>query len=541
MAMRALRALAGLAGASILALLLVSGGSGTDPPTPATIPGLPPPFLGTAIAGSGGLTASIDSYGNVVDIRASGPGGEAQVDNTYERQRAGTVPADTGIVVKAGVGGDEPAPLWEARNVSQFYRRGTNIVATTATLDGGGRIRIEDRAPPGGEALVRSLVLTGPPGEKLRLILDINLTGSAPTRCTAGRRLARLGETGADGTISLSGRGAIVVELTCAFGADATSPSAPPLRATAQNDRRWLKASKDLGPGAPVWAEDLYDRSLLVLRALTDRRTGAATAGARDGWAYVWPRDAATVALALRASGHTRMATRVARFLDCLDLDAAARFDGDGSPVPGRPAQGDAAGWRRVAERAGGLPVRAAASTWRGKADYGERAGDDGDYLANAIAAGVPAAQIEAEFGAGGHLVRIAGDPSSTIDAAVGWAAAPFPRPTLGGEVEASLARITSGRGRYGIPPSLDWPGGPEPWAAPTAWVAWSLASLGDRPGALAMLASLRRSATPAGVLPERVAADTGIPESTTPLAWPHAFAILALTELWPPRPEAER
>ena len=51
---------------------------------------------------------------------------------------------------------------------------------------------------------------------------------------------------------------------------------------------------------------------------------------------------------------------------------------------------------------------------------------------------------------------------------------------------------------------------------------------------ALALLGDLRRAATPAGDLPERVDARSGIPRSTTPLAWPHAFAILALRELWP-------
>jgi GH15 family glucan-1,4-alpha-glucosidase len=35
-------------------------------------------------------------------------------------------------------------------------------------------------------------------------------------------------------------------------------------------------------------------------------------------------------------------------------------------------------------------------------------------------------------------------------------------------------------------------------------------------------------------MLPERVDARTGTPTSTTPLAWSHAFAILALRELWP-------
>ncbi len=47
-------------------------------------------------------------------------------------------------------------------------------------------------------------------------------------------------------------------------------------------------------------------------------------------------------------------------------------------------------------------------------------------------------------------------------------------------------------------------------------------------------MAELRRAATPTGMLPERVDARTGIPTSTTPLAWSHAFAILALRQLWP-------
>jgi GH15 family glucan-1,4-alpha-glucosidase len=52
----------------------------------------------------------------------------------------------------------------------------------------------------------------------------------------------------------------------------------------------------------------------------------------------------------------------------------------------------------------------------------------------------------------------------------------------------------------------------------------------------LRLLADLRRAATPAGLLPERVDASSGVPVSTTPLAWSHAFAILALRQLWPGR-----
>jgi GH15 family glucan-1,4-alpha-glucosidase len=55
-----------------------------------------------------------------------------------------------------------------------------------------------------------------------------------------------------------------------------------------------------------------------------------------------------------------------------------------------------------------------------------------------------------------------------------------------------------------------------------------------DRRAAFALLGDLRRASTPAGDLPERVGAQTGIPTSTTPLLWSSAFAVLALRELWP-------
>jgi hypothetical protein len=69
-------------------------------------------------------------------------------------------------------------------------------------------------------------------------------------------------------------------------------------------DQRWLRRARPLGTAAPAWARRMYRRSLLVLRALTDRRTGAAIAGAREGWAYVWPRDAAAVAIAFAEAGY---------------------------------------------------------------------------------------------------------------------------------------------------------------------------------------------------------------------------------------------
>jgi hypothetical protein len=293
---------------------------------------------------------------------------------------------------------------------------------------------------------------------------------------------------------------------------------------------RWLARAQPLGQAAPAWARRLYRRSLLVLRALTDRRSGAVAAGAREGWAYVWPRDAGAVAIALASAGYRGEARRIARFLLGLDLSAAARFHRDGTPVEGRAAQGDAAGWVAAAARAAGLRSAVAQQPWRDRADYQE--GEPGDYLANAIAATRASRKLFTTPAS--TLARRAGDPGSGLDSAVAWAVRPFPQPELYPFVRRSLLRLAATSGRFGIVPSENWDGGEDPWTAATAWTAWSLAALDERRAALRLIAELRRAATPAGMLPERVDAHSGIPTSTTPLAWSHAFAILALRQLWP-------
>jgi hypothetical protein len=456
------RAALGLAAAVAVAIMVLSGGSGTDPRTPAALPGLPPPFLGTALVGSGGRVAAIDSYGDVVGLWAPGPAGTPSIHNPVSRQRAGTVPPDTGVVARMRVDGHW-IPLWRADSVHQRYMPGTNVLRTVAWAD--------------GHRVVIVRTLGGP--------------------------------------------------------------------ATAEADRRWVRQRVPLAAGAPSWARRMYERSLLVLRALTDRRSGAVAAGARDGWAYVWPRDAGTVAIALASAGYLREARRVVRFLESLDLNAAARFHGNGTPVPGRAAQGDGAGWVAAAARASELPATTAPRPWRDRADYQE--GDPGDYLANAIASAWADGAVTATaahhhldrrgfnaFETPRGLVRQAGEVGSGLDSAAAWAVRPFSQPTLYPLARRTLLRLAAGSGRFGIVPSESWEGGRDPWTAPTAWTAWGLAALGDRRPALRLMAELRRAATPAGLLPERVDARTGIPTSTTPLAWSHAFAILALRQLWP-------
>ena len=494
--------------------LLVSGGHRADPETPTGLPGSPPPFLGVAVLGDGGLTAAVDAYGSVVDLRAPGPAGRALIGNPAERQAAGTVEPGTGIQVWARVGGGAARPMWKADSIRQRYLPGSNALRTVARF-GGERIAID--AAAAGEAL--AMVVRGGAVE-LRVAADVGCE-----RRRSGRSLG----------------------LVCA----ARSRSADPDRlvaGAAASDRRWLAQRRPLGADAPRWAREMYERSLLVLHALTDRTNGAVAAGARDGWAYVWPRDASAAAIAFAAAGYRSEAERSARFLLGLGLEHAARFHGDGSPVPGRPAQGDAIGWVAAASLAAGFGSTSRAArilaggrpiAWRDRADYWE--GEDGDFLGNAIASRADVSEfsrhiwgVNSDTPSGRGLVRERDDAGSGLDSAAAWAVRPFSTPRLYPAARATLNRLASRATPYGIAPGEGWPGGEDPWSAPTAWGAWSLAALDERRQALRLMQALRRSATATGDLPERVDAQTGVPRSTTPLAWSHAFAILALRELWP-------
>ncbi len=290
-----------------------------------------------------------------------------------------------------------------------------------------------------------------------------------------------------------------------------------------------FEPARTLAPGTPDWARRLYARSLLVVHSLADPRTGAVIAGAREGWDYVWPRDAAAVSLALAAAGERRQARKIAEFLLSLDLEAAGRFEIDGDPVPGRPAAGDGAGWVAAAAMASGLlaPNRL---DWRRRQDYGESI--EGDLLGNAIAAGVAPAEIRDRFTSARGLTREAG--GEALDTAAAWAIVPFEIGGLREPARRTLLNLAGSASRFGTGPTEDWTGG-EAWTAPTAWTAWALARLEEPDAADDLLAALRRSLTSAGTLPERVSTGDGRPLSVTPLAWSHAFAILALLERYPP------
>jgi len=304
------------------------------------------------------------------------------------------------------------------------------------------------------------------------------------------------------------------------------------------------RETRPLGPGAPAWARRLYRRSIRVLVALTDPRSGAMIAGERDGWDYVWPRDASAGAIALEAAGLRPEARRVVGFLSSLDLEGAARFYPDGSRVPGRTAAGDEEGWVAAAKGAVQRAVRPravrtwccsatetpdSANEWSDRQDYGENV--TGDLLGNAIASGVPAAEIRHRFLTPRGLVREEGE--GELDSSAAWAVTVFPQPGLRGAIRATLLDLARESTPMGIPPIEGWTPG-QVWTAPTAWSAWALVKLDDIRAADRLLRELRRAATPYGTLPERVSAIDGQPTSTTPLAWSHAFAILALRARYP-------
>jgi hypothetical protein len=493
-------------------IALVSGGEDNGPRTPAALPGLPPPFLGTTVAGNGEMTAAVDAYGDVVDLRP------------------GTVGEDTGIVPRVSFGGGDPMPMWEADRVTQRYLAGTNVVRTVAEFAG-----------------ARVTMTVAASGDEMALVMRVRTTGGQAAG--AGEVTPSIGVHTADGVRCARRGRAALPDLNCKLGRGVPPVSRSAgevVRAAVREGREWLFRSNGLAAAAPNWARLMYMRSLLTVRALTSARTGAVAAGARDGWAYVWPRDAATAALALAGAGHSDDARAIARFLTGLDLAAAARFGEDGEPIPGRAAQGDALGWVDAAAKASGVASPAEAFAWRDRADYQEST--PGTYLGNAVAGAggreadaAAAVRILREFGTPDGLVRTAGDPGSGLDSAAGWAVRPFDLSALFPAAERTLLQLAEDGTPYGITPGEGWEGGEDPWMAPTAWSAWALAELAteggeaaDRRAAIGLLRDLRRASTPAGALPERVGAHTGIPTSTTPLLWSSAFAILALRELWP-------
>ena len=223
------------------------------------------------------------------------------------------------------------------------------------------------------------------------------------------------------------------------------------------------------------------------------------------GWAYVWPRDASAVAIALASAGYRVEAKRIVAFLRGLDL---------GAGPDSRPTAPRSTGAAPRGTRPDGSPRPPGSSDCR--CNSGSRLGKDSPTTRRtAPATSSPtrsrreSPEIRALFGTpAGALARRAGDPASGLDSAAAWAVHPFPHPALYPLVRRTLLRLAAASGRFGIVPE-DWDGGDDPWTAPTAWTAWSLAALGERHAALHLWPSCtalrpRRDAPRAGRRPHR-------------------------------------
>ena len=333
---------------------------------------------------------------------------------------------------------------------------------------------------------------------------------------------------------------------------DARRPSArPPRRRRGRGgssprrpraDRRWLGRARPLGAGAPAWARRMY-AALAAGPAGADRpphrrgrrrrprRLGLRLA-ARRRRRRARPRRAP--ATAPRPAGSPASCSASTSTPPPASTATARRS-------PGRAAQGDAAGWVAAAARAAGPARRAPhpASAWRDRADYQERA--PGDYLANAIAAGADrrSASRPAVRDRRAGWCGEAGDPGSGLDSAAAWAVRPFPQPGLFPAVAPHAAAPRRPQAaRFGIVPSEDWPAAttPGPRRPPGAPGASARPRRRAAPARCACSATCAAPPPPPALLPERVDARTGVPRSTTPLAWSHAFAILALRHSGPDR-----
>ena len=251
-------------------------------------------------------------------------------------------------------------------------------------------------------------------------------------------------------------------------------------RATAPGWRR----ARPLGRrGAALGAADV--RALAARPACADRSSAAAPslAGAREGWAYVWPRDAGAVALAFAAAGLPR------RSAAHRSLPARPRPRRRGALPPRRqPGRGTRrrrvtrAGWVAAAARAAGLrgsAGRAALARPRRLPGGRRRATTSATRSLRGRRLAYPPPSPKH-----GGLVREAGDPDSGLDSAAAWAVRPFPRPALFRPLVAPFAAAARRaqqplrhRPLRGLGRRVTIPGPPPPPGPPGASPRWASAA----------------------------------------------------------------
>lgn len=352
----------------------------------------------------------------------------------------------------------------------------------------------------------------------------------------------------------------------------------------AQGQRDWLTAGTL--PGAGTEHEELVRSALLDMSVLTLPH-GGTIAALNHKWRYVWPRDAAFVAVAFAATGHHTDAASNLLFLQRVQHDDGsfqARYLPDGRGTPDdRGQQTDGTGWALWAldrvlaaapttERAGlarsfapllrrstafllaevdgrdalpapssdywehrerSLTLGTAAPVLAGleaSARLHARLGDDAAAQQSRTAADRTRAAIEHRFGRHGYgrYPR----RGAHADAASAFVLPPYQPTALTGAVEAWQDSVPSMlRPAGGIAPGGGWLETGLSWTPETALYAWAAAANGDHDTAHTWLRWISAHRTRLDAIPEKVTADGG-PAGPAPLAWSCALVVLTAVEL---------
>ncbi len=417
------------------------------------------------------------------------------------------------------------------------------------------------------------------------------------SQAAAGARavpLTSLGLTGAPGAVEVvrpSDAGAdtaAYVDGSSVLAHDGPLTAAEADRVAAS--RAWLAAGTV--PGATAAQRRLATRALLDLRLLTSPQ-GASRAAGRGAWAYVWPRDAAFVAVAFAVTGHQAQARTVLRWVAAQQRPdgtwpARSHPDGSGPVADGRPDQLDACGWfpwavwavaqlLRLADRpsdatsleeslAGNVRAAAAAATARLGRDGTPAPSSDWWELGTRGSTLGTAAALLVGLRAAAEVARDAADPAARVaaragvvrlaravqrrwvehgatrspngrggaDAAVVWLAPPFAPASPLVDLRVSAVQRLLSVSNGGLRSGTAFYDGVTAWTPATASFALAAATRGDTIGANGLLDWLAHHVTSLGALPEKVDA-RGRPASVAPLGWTDALVLLTLAA--PARP----
>lgn len=349
--------------------------------------------------------------------------------------------------------------------------------------------------------------------------------------------------------------------------------------AEAARQRAWLAAGSL--PGAGGRHESLVEAALLDLYVATHDPDGAVHApyaAPTGAWRYVWPRDAAFVAVALARTGHADEAARVLEFFDGVEHDGGyhARYRADGSVPDDRGTQLDGAAWllwasdevvastppdgrTAVLERlepvigtSADMLLAATASPDRlppASSDYWEvsetrltlgiaapvltgldalaalRSAQGRDDDADAAVLRHTQVRDAVVTAFGPRWPRHAGGRSQ--DAATAFTLPPFQAEPLPG-AEAAWRLSTTGMTRPagGLAPGQDWSEPRYSWTPQTLLYALAAAGLGERVEAEARLDWIAEHTTATGSVPEKVGPD-GEGAQVSPLVWSSSLVVL--------------